>query len=102
MNNKNVSIFGLDVEALADVLAPLLAAKLVDALPAVASALARDDGQAMSASGAAKMAKFRRAHVAAAMRSGALRAWRNERRWVTTVGDTANWIRAGRPTAHPS
>jgi len=59
------------------------------------------NGQALSANGAAKLAKSRRALVTEAMKSGALKARKNGRRWHTTVGETVAWVQAGRPVTPP-
>jgi hypothetical protein len=63
----------------------------------IAGQLAREQGQALSGNGAAKMARCRRADVSAAMESGALPARKSGRRWITTSGEVAEWVKAGRP-----
>lgn len=70
---------------------------LARVLPEVASQIARDHGQAMKLNGARNLAKCRSGLVRMAMATGALRSKQSGRRWITTAGEVADWIKRGRP-----
>lgn len=72
--------------------------ELARVLPEVASQIARDHGQAMTRNGARKLAKCRSGLVRMAMATGALRSKQSGRRWITTAGEVADWIKRGRPS----
>jgi len=98
--NKNQSpstIFGLDVQALAVALAPILAVELAKHLPEADRKVAREQGQVLSCNGAHRMARCKKSLVSSALQSGALKGKRIGNRWYTTVGDVVAWVHEGRP-----
>jgi hypothetical protein len=97
MRPQYIPIFGVDLQALAQALSPLIAKDLFQFMPVLASHIARQDGQAISLVVASKMAKCRTGHVLQALQSGVLKGRRSGRRWLFQAGDVAAWIRAGRP-----